>query len=181
MSRAWIAICLCRCKRSIDNGEVPRLLQNVGQPRFRVGGKSHVPQSRLAAHVAGRVEAETSSSVLFLASFHTFPHIHVPLYPLYTSKMATTTPRNVFPKGIKPFAERKHPKTICMFDVDGTLSLARQSATPEMQAALKKLREYTAVAFVGGSDLVKIVEQLHVAGEEGKLARSISQRFELTV
>jgi phosphomannomutase len=82
--------------------------------------------------------------------------------------MATTTPQNVFPKGILPFAERKHPKTICMFDVDGTLSLARQSATPEMHAALKKLRGYTAVAFVGGSDLVKIVEQLEVKGEDGE-------------
>lgn len=54
-----------------------------------------------------------------------------------------------------------------MFDVDGTLSLARQSATPAMQAALKKLRGLTAVAFVGGSDLNKIVEQLHVPGEDG--------------
>lgn len=83
--------------------------------------------------------------------------------------MATSTPENVFPPGVLPFAERKHPKTICMFDVDGTLSLARQTATKEMHAALKKLRQYTAVAFVGGSDLVKIVEQLEVKGEDGEL------------
>ncbi|OCF59409.1 phosphomannomutase [Kwoniella mangroviensis CBS 10435] len=65
-----------------------------------------------------------------------------------------------FPAGVLPFEQRKFPKTICMFDVDGTLSLARQEATPEMFATLKKLREYTAVAFVGGSDLSKILEQV---------------------
>ncbi|KAL1411898.1 Phosphomannomutase 1 [Vanrija albida] len=73
---------------------------------------------------------------------------------------------NVFPAGVKPFAERQHPRTICMFDVDGTLSLARQQATPEMIAALKKLREKTAIAFVGGSDLNKIVEQLSTGGND---------------
>ncbi|WWD09167.1 hypothetical protein V865_007289 [Kwoniella europaea PYCC6329] len=67
---------------------------------------------------------------------------------------------NTFPAGVLPFEQRKFPKTICMFDVDGTLSLARQEATPEMFATLKKLREYTAVAFVGGSDLSKILEQV---------------------
>ncbi|WVQ78638.1 hypothetical protein IAT38_000725 [Cryptococcus sp. DSM 104549] len=69
-----------------------------------------------------------------------------------------------FPAGVLPFAQRKFPKTICMFDVDGTLSLARQSATPEMVATLKKLREYTAIAFVGGSDLKKILEQVGADG-----------------
>lgn len=71
-----------------------------------------------------------------------------------------------FPAGVLPYAERKFPKTICMFDVDGTLSLARQSAKPEMHVTLKKLREYTATAFVGGSDLKKILEQL---GDNGEL------------
>jgi len=80
--------------------------------------------------------------------------------------MATTTPVNVFPEGVKPFAERKLPKTICMFDVDGTLSLARLAAKPEMHAALKKLRTITAVAVVGGSDMKKIREQLEIPGEE---------------
>ncbi|WVQ77311.1 hypothetical protein IAR50_006995 [Cryptococcus sp. DSM 104548] len=70
---------------------------------------------------------------------------------------ASTT---IFPPTVTPFANRKFPKTICMFDVDGTLSLARQLASPEMFATLKKLREYTAVAFVGGSDLSKILEQV---------------------
>lgn len=42
-------------------------------------------------------------------------------------------------------------------DVDGTLSLARQSAKPNMLETLAKLRKECAIAFVGGSDLVKIV------------------------
>jgi len=82
--------------------------------------------------------------------------------------MASSTPKNVFPEGIKPFTERKYPKTICMFDVDGTLSLARQAAKPEMQEALRKLRDITAIAFLGGSDYVKIEEQLHVDGQNGE-------------
>ena len=81
--------------------------------------------------------------------------------------MATTTKLpNVFPEGVLPFAERKEPKTICMFDVDGTLSLARLAALPSMHEALKKLRTITAVAIVGGSDLKKIREQLDVPGED---------------
>jgi len=88
--------------------------------------------------------------------------------------MATTTPANVFPEGVKPFAERKLPKTICMFDVDGTLSLARLAAKPEMHAALKKLRTITAVAVVGGSDLKKIREQLEGPGEDCESARAVA-------
>lgn len=53
-----------------------------------------------------------------------------------------------------------------MFDVDGTLSLARLAAKPEMHAALAKLRTITAVAIVGGSDMKKIREQLEIPGEE---------------
>ncbi|RSH94848.1 Phosphomannomutase [Saitozyma podzolica] len=67
---------------------------------------------------------------------------------------------------VKPFSERKLPGVICMFDVDGTLTPARRSATPEILAALKKLREYTAVAIVGGSDFNKIKEQLQEPGLE---------------
>jgi len=78
--------------------------------------------------------------------------------------MATTTPANIFPAGVKPFTERRFPKSICMFDVDGTLTPARRDATPEMIEAMRKLREYTATAFVSGSDLVKIQDQLGVGG-----------------
>ena len=71
----------------------------------------------------------------------------------------------VFPAGVKPFEERKFPKVLCMFDVDDTLTKPRQLATAEMVAALKKLRGYTAIAFVGGSDFNKITEQLFFPGE----------------
>ncbi|KAF7430566.1 Phosphomannomutase [Pleurotus ostreatus] len=57
------------------------------------------------------------------------------------------------------FADRKFKKLV-LFDVDGTLSLARQSASPEMIALLRDLRKLSAIGFVGGSDMVKILEQL---------------------
>lgn len=55
-----------------------------------------------------------------------------------------------------------------MFDVDGTLTPARQNATPEMIAIIKKLRGYTATAFVSGSDLPKIEDQLGKSGQSGE-------------
>ena len=89
---------------------------------------------------------------------------------LSSLKMATSTPADVFPSGVKPFTERVFPKTICMFDVDGTLTPARKDATPDTMAKLAQLRGFTAVAFVGGSDLVKIQEQLGagVGGHSGE-------------
>ncbi|CAD6919718.1 unnamed protein product [Tilletia caries] len=65
---------------------------------------------------------------------------------------------------VTPFEHRPLPKTLCLFDVDGTLSLARRSAKPEIVAALAKLRRRCAVGVVGGSDLKKIKEQLEVNG-----------------
>ncbi|KXS14281.1 eukaryotic phosphomannomutase [Gonapodya prolifera JEL478] len=58
------------------------------------------------------------------------------------------------------WATRARPDTICLFDVDGTLSLARQSATPAMLDQLKRLKEECVIGFVGGSDLAKQVEQI---------------------
>lgn len=63
-----------------------------------------------------------------------------------------------------PFSQRTHPKTLCLFDVDGTLTPARQRASPEMLALLADLRKECAIGFVGGSDLGKIREQLQVVG-----------------
>ncbi|KAJ7576853.1 eukaryotic phosphomannomutase [Mycena floridula] len=57
------------------------------------------------------------------------------------------------------FADRPQKK-IVLFDVDGTLSLARQSASPEMIQLLRDLRKKVVIGFVGGSDLKKIIEQL---------------------
>jgi len=59
------------------------------------------------------------------------------------------------------FADRP-VKKLCLFDVDGTLSLARQVASPEMIETLRELRKKFVIGFVGGSDLVKISEQLQV-------------------
>ncbi|XP_020495309.1 phosphomannomutase 2 [Labrus bergylta] len=50
--------------------------------------------------------------------------------------------------------------TLCLFDVDGTLTAARQRVTPDMDQFLQKLRTRVRVGVVGGSDLSKIKEQL---------------------
>ncbi|KAI1122299.1 eukaryotic phosphomannomutase [Nemania abortiva] len=68
--------------------------------------------------------------------------------------MASTTP--AYP----PLEDRPIKNTIVLFDVDGTLSLARQKATPEMLATLAALRQKVAIGYVGGSDLSKQEEQL---------------------
>ncbi|EJD07509.1 eukaryotic phosphomannomutase [Fomitiporia mediterranea MF3/22] len=61
------------------------------------------------------------------------------------------------------FADRRHKKLI-LFDVDETLTPARRSASPEMISILRELRKHYAIGFVGGSNLVKIQEQLGVTG-----------------
>ncbi|MBN3280765.1 PMM2 Phosphomannomutase, partial [Polyodon spathula] len=50
--------------------------------------------------------------------------------------------------------------TLCFFDVDGTLTAARQRVTPEMGSFLQRLRQKVKVRVVGGSDFEKIKEQL---------------------
>lgn len=50
--------------------------------------------------------------------------------------------------------------TICLFDVDGTLTSPRQKITTEMEETLQKLKAKFCVGLVGGSDAVKIAEQL---------------------
>ncbi|KAI4192193.1 MAG: hypothetical protein LQ346_004432 [Caloplaca aetnensis] len=59
-----------------------------------------------------------------------------------------------------PLEERPVKDTICLFDVDGTLTPARGDATPQMLQLLSALRHKVAIGFVGGSDLVKQQEQL---------------------
>jgi phosphomannomutase len=74
-----------------------------------------------------------------------------------------------------PLDKRPIANTICLFDVDGTLTLARrvcanppfhfppnnsQTVTPEMLSLLSTLRQNVAIGFVGGSDLAKQQEQL---------------------
>ncbi|XP_052368842.1 phosphomannomutase 2 isoform X1 [Oncorhynchus keta] len=50
--------------------------------------------------------------------------------------------------------------TLCLFDVDGTLTAARQRVTPGMEDFLQRLRRRVRVGVVGGSDFIKIKEQL---------------------
>ncbi|KAJ9626254.1 Phosphomannomutase 1 [Taxawa tesnikishii (nom. ined.)] len=55
--------------------------------------------------------------------------------------------------------QRPVKNTICLFDVDGTLTPARR-CLPEMLQLLSALRHKVAIGFVGGSNLVKQQEQL---------------------
>ncbi|KAL3489152.1 eukaryotic phosphomannomutase [Aspergillus germanicus] len=63
--------------------------------------------------------------------------------------------------GLYPALENRPLKdTICLFDVDNTLSPARRPATQEMLQALSQLRQKCAIGYVGGSDFSKQQEQL---------------------
>lgn len=44
--------------------------------------------------------------------------------------------------------DRPIKETICLFDVDGTLSPARRHATPEMLDLLARLRQKVAIGYV---------------------------------
>ncbi len=57
-------------------------------------------------------------------------------------------------------------RTLALFDVDGTLTVPRQAASPDMLAFLRRLRDIPGmhVGIVGGSDLAKIAEQLAPPG-----------------
>lgn len=59
-----------------------------------------------------------------------------------------------------PFPDKENPKTLVLFDVDGTLTPARLTIGQEMKDTLEKLKKKVVVGFVGGSDLAKQVEQL---------------------
>eukprot|EP00055_Hartaetosiga_balthica_P005506 m.16255 g.16255 ORF g.16255 m.16255 type:complete len:251 (+) comp4590_c0_seq1:74-826(+) len=56
--------------------------------------------------------------------------------------------------------EREHPRTLCLFDVDGTLTVPRAVMDPKMKEFLETLRKKCVIGLVGGSDLVKIQEQV---------------------
>ncbi|KAI0013358.1 eukaryotic phosphomannomutase [Xylariaceae sp. FL0662B] len=73
-----------------------------------------------------------------------------------------------------PLEDRPIKNTICLFDVDGTLTPARLSASPEMLAALQALRQKVAIGFVGGSDLAKQQEQL------GTSERRVTDMFDFS-
>ncbi|XP_024992589.1 phosphomannomutase [Cynara cardunculus var. scolymus] len=54
----------------------------------------------------------------------------------------------------------RRPGLIALFDVDGTLTAPRKGVTPKMLKFMQDLRKVVNVGIVGGSDLVKISEQL---------------------
>ncbi|XP_039004170.1 phosphomannomutase-like [Hibiscus syriacus] len=54
----------------------------------------------------------------------------------------------------------RKPGLIALFDIDGTLTAPRKTATPEMLSFMKELRKVVSVGVAGGSDLSKISEQL---------------------
>ncbi|XP_031090834.1 phosphomannomutase-like [Ipomoea triloba] len=60
---------------------------------------------------------------------------------------------------LDPMAARK-PGLIALFDVDGTLTAPRKVVTTKMLEFMQELRMVVTVGVVGGSDLVKISEQL---------------------
>lgn len=68
--------------------------------------------------------------------------------------------------------------TICLFDVDGTLTLPRQRITPDLEEFLQKLKNKVSVGLVGGSDLAKIAWQMGGQGENSsQQCLDIAQKF----
>jgi phosphomannomutase len=51
-------------------------------------------------------------------------------------------------------------EVLVLFDVDGPLTVPRLEVTDDMRQLLKELRQHVTIGIVGGSDLVKQVEQL---------------------
>eukprot|EP00898_Chlorokybus_atmophyticus_P001516 jgi/Chlat1/2365/Chrsp17S02640 len=83
----------------------------------------------------------------------------------------------------------KKEGVIALFDVDGTLTKPRNAATPEMLEFMQQLRQHVTVGIVGGSDLVKISEQLgantlqafdYVFSENGLVAHKAGHLIEKT-
>lgn len=68
---------------------------------------------------------------------------------------------NGTPNAINPdWADREHPETLVLFDVDGTLSPSRKKASFEILQLLRDLKKKVVIGYVGGSDLAKQIEQL---------------------
>jgi len=63
-------------------------------------------------------------------------------------------------------------KTMCLFDVDGTVTFPRQRVTQEMEDCLQWLKSKVVVGLVGGSDLSKISEQMSFSNQD------VTQRYD---
>lgn len=51
-------------------------------------------------------------------------------------------------------------KIILLFDVDGTLTIPRNTITKEMASFLRQVSKYVILGVVGGSDYTKMLEQI---------------------
>ncbi|XP_031432817.1 phosphomannomutase 1 [Clupea harengus] len=63
---------------------------------------------------------------------------------------------------------------LCLFDVDGTLTLPREKVDPQLDAFFQSLRKKVKIGVVGGSDYCKIAEQL---GEGDDVIRKFDYVF----
>ncbi|KAN0063987.1 Phosphomannomutase 1 [Thecaphora frezii] len=66
---------------------------------------------------------------------------------------------------LNEFQEKQQPRVLCLFDVDGTLTPARQGVSQQMLDVLAQLRQKCVTGVVGGSDIGKIREQLKLGGD----------------
>ncbi|CAF1935410.1 unnamed protein product [Rotaria magnacalcarata] len=83
--------------------------------------------------------------------------------------------------------ETQKINTICLFDVDGTITMPRQAITSEMDEQLQALRKKCLIGLVGGSDITKIAEQIggtkaiakydYVFAENGLVAYKNGKQF----
>lgn len=62
------------------------------------------------------------------------------------------------------WSDKERPDILVLFDVDGTLTKARQMIEEDMTQLLITLKKKVVIGFVGGSDLVKQQEQLNNQG-----------------
>lgn len=63
-------------------------------------------------------------------------------------------------KRAKPVMDPSERKILALFDVDGTLTVARQVIKPKMHEFMMELKEKVVIGVIGGSDLVKQKEQV---------------------
>uniref|UniRef100_A0A8C4QA74 Phosphomannomutase n=1 Tax=Eptatretus burgeri TaxID=7764 RepID=A0A8C4QA74_EPTBU len=77
-------------------------------------------------------------------------------------------------------------RTLCLFDVDGTLTAPRQVINPEMDSFLREMQDKVMLGVVSGSDFSKVSEQLgkdvltkydYVFVENGLVAYKYGQLF----
>ncbi|KAI1293793.1 Phosphomannomutase [Halotydeus destructor] len=72
----------------------------------------------------------------------------------------------------------KSNDTICLFDIDGTLTKSRQKIKPDMEEFLVRLSEKVTIGLVGGSDLNKIAEQmLPESGSADEACKNLIKKY----